>query len=35
MNIVGLGIPPVSLTPAGLPSVDESALLILAGTPSK
>lgn len=35
MNIKGLGIPIVGVTPTGLPSVDLPALSILAGNPSK
>lgn len=33
MNIKGLGIPPVELTPTGLPSVDAGSLKQLAGEP--
>lgn len=33
MNIQGLSIPPVKLTPTGLPSVDAESLKKLAGNP--
>ena len=33
MAVTGLGIPPVKITPNGLPSVDEESLHQLAGSP--
>lgn len=33
MAVTGLGIPPIKITPSGLPSVDEDALHQLAGSP--
>lgn len=33
LTIEGLGIPPIKLTPAGLPSVDGESLKLLAGRP--
>ena len=33
MTVTGLGIPPVKITPNGLPSVDEDSLHQLAGSP--
>lgn len=33
MNVKGLGIPPVEFTSTGLPSVDASSLIKLAGSP--
>lgn len=35
MNVKGLGIPPIKVTPNGLPSVDEESLHQLAGSPKK
>ena len=35
MAVTGLGIPPIKITPSGLPSVDEDALHQLAGSPKK
>lgn len=35
MSVRGLGIPPIRVTPNGLPSVDEESLSMLAGSPTK
>lgn len=33
MEVVGLGIPPIKITPSGLPAVDAAALTELVGSP--